>query len=136
MKLPIYRIWCYVQLNLAHMYKSYDYHKMFAYLSTPAFCAAVKVKHILHAASFKKMRKKWTAFQAPRERHGRDQYPGSTAAQAQSVVDSTLEIIDISGVQDSPSREANVGVVESSSPHAFPRNSHVRVAVGPNPIGS
>jgi len=44
-----------VRLNLAHMYKSYDCHKMFAYLSTPAFCEAVKVKHILHAASLQKM---------------------------------------------------------------------------------
>ena len=109
-----------VRLNLAHMYKSYDYHKMFAYLSTPAFCKAVKVKHILHAASLKKMRKRWTAFEAPRERHGREHYPGSTAAQAHSVVDSTLEIIDISGVQESPSRDANVGVPETSSAHGVP----------------
>ena len=123
-----------VRLNLAHMYKSYDYHKMFAYLSTPAFCEAVKVKHILHAASLQKMRKRWIAFEAPRERHGRDQYPGSTAAQAQSVVDSTLEIIDISGVQDSPSREANVGAAVSSSPRGIPPSSPV--GLGSNPLGS
>jgi len=121
-----------VRLNLAHMYKSYDYHKMFAYLTTPEFCAAVKVKHILHAASLKKMRKRWTAFEVPPGRHGRDQ----TAAQAQSVVDSTLEIIDISGVHDSPSREPNVGAAESSSPHAVPRNSPVQVGVAQNPVGS
>jgi hypothetical protein len=57
-----------VRLNLAHMYKSYDYHKMFAYLSTPTFCEAVKVKHILHAASFQKMRKRWRTFEAPKHR--------------------------------------------------------------------
>jgi hypothetical protein len=51
-------------------------------------------------------------------------------------VDSTLEIIDISGVHDSPSREPNVGAAESSSPHAVPRNSHVQVAVGQNLVGS
>ena len=125
-----------VRLNLAHMYKSYDYHKMFAYLSTPAFCEAVKVKHILHAASLQKMRKRWMVFEVPRERHGRDQYPRSTAAQAQSVVDSTLEIIDISGVHDSPSRESNVGAAESSSPRGFPPSSHVGVGLGSNPPGS
>ena len=47
-----------VRLNLAHLYKSYDYHKMFAYLSTPAFCEALKVKHILYAVALKKMRKR------------------------------------------------------------------------------
>lgn len=122
-----------VRLNLAHMYKSYDYHKVFAYLSTPAFCEAVKVKHILHAASLKKMRKRWTAFEAPRERNGRGQYPGSTAAQAQSVVDSTLEIIDISGVQDSPRREVHVGAAGSSSPPGFLPSSPVRPAQEANP---
>jgi hypothetical protein len=44
-----------VRLNLAHMYKSYEYHKMFAYLSTLGFCEAVKVKHILHATSLQKI---------------------------------------------------------------------------------
>jgi hypothetical protein len=122
-----------VRLNLAHMYKSYDYHKMFAYLSTPAFCEAVKVKHILHAASLKKMRKRWTAFDAPPERHGRDHYQGSTAAQARSVVDSTLEIIDISGVQESPSRDANVGAAETSSAHGVPPNPP---ATNPHPQGT
>ena len=87
-----------VRLNLAHMYKSYDYHNMFAYLCTPAFCEAVKVKHILHAALLQKMRKRWKAFETRRERNGQDQYPGSTTTQAQSVVDSTVEIIEVSGV--------------------------------------
>jgi hypothetical protein len=123
-----------VRLNLAHMYKSYDYHKMFAYLSTPAFCQAVKVKHILHAASLKKMRKRWTAFDVPPPRHGREHHPGSSAAQAQSVVDSTLEIIDISGVQESPSREANVGAAESSSPRRLQASSPVRVDQGPQDL--
>ena len=90
-----------VRLNLAHMYKSYDYHKMFAYLSTPAFCEAVKVKHILHAASLQKMRKRWKAFEVPKHREGRGQFQGSLATQADSVVDSTLEIIDISEVPES-----------------------------------
>jgi hypothetical protein len=102
-----------VRLNLAHMYKSYDYHKMFAYLSTPAFCEAVKVKHILHVASLKKMRKRWKAFEAPQKRQGRGQFQGSTGAQAESVVDSTLEIIDMSGVQESPNREVHVGAAKS-----------------------
>ena len=91
-----------VQLNLAHLYKSYDHHKMFAYLSTPAFCEAVKVKHVLHAASLKKMRKRWIEFEAPKHREGRGQFPGSSAAQAGNVVDSTLEIIDVSGQPESP----------------------------------
>jgi hypothetical protein len=117
-----------VRLNLAHMYKSYDYHKMFAYLSTPAFCEAVKVKHILHVASLKKMRKRWKAFEAPQERQGRGQFQGSTGAQAESVVDSTLEIIDMSGVQESPSREVHVGAAKSSSPHG----RHARSPVCPN----
>ena len=106
-----------VRLNLAFLYKSYDYHKMFAYLSTPAFCETVKVKHVLHAASLKKMRKRWTAFESPKRREGRGQNPGSSAAQAGSVVDSTLEIIDMSELPESPRREVHVGVVESSSPH-------------------
>ena len=125
-----------VRLNLAHMFKSYDYHKMFAYLSTPTFCEAVKVKHILHAASLKKMRKRWTSFEAPRERHGRDHYPGSSAAQAQSVVDSTLEIIDVSGVQESPSREVNVGGAESSSPRLQALQSPVRDEHAAQPLVS
>ena len=120
-----------VRLNLAHMYKSYDYHKMFAYLTTPAFCAAVKVKHILHAASLKKMRKRWKAFEAPSERQGR----GSTAVQAGSVVESTLEIIDISGVQESPSREVHVGAAESSSPRGHQVTSPVRADNAANPPG-
>jgi hypothetical protein len=45
-----------------------------------------------------------------------------------------LEIIDISGVQESPSREANVGVVESSSPHRFQPSSPVRVDQGPQDL--
>ena len=121
-----------VRLNLAHMYKSYDYHKMFAFLSTPAFCDAVKVKHILHAASLQKMRKRWRAFEAPRERQGRSQYSGSMAAQAQSVVDSTLEIIDVSGVQESPSRDVHVGAAKSSSPHGLPPSSPPHVEQGSN----
>ena len=44
-----------VRLNLTHMYKSYDYHKIFFYFSTSAFCEAIKVEHILHAASLQKM---------------------------------------------------------------------------------
>ena len=64
-----------MQLNLTHMYKSYDYHKMFAYLFIPTFCKAVKVKHILHAALLQKIRKRWKAFKALREHHRRDQYP-------------------------------------------------------------
>jgi hypothetical protein len=75
------------------------------------------VKHILHAASLKKMRKRWTTFEAPRHREGRGQLAGSSAAQAGSVVDSTLEIIDISGVPESPSREVHVASAQSSSPH-------------------
>ena len=106
-----------VRLNLAHLYRSYDYHKMFAYLSTPAFCAAVKVKHVLHAASLKKMRKRWIEFEAPKHREGRGQFPGSSAAQAGSVVESTLEIIDVSGAPESPRREVHAAVAESSSPH-------------------
>ncbi len=106
-----------VRLNLAHLYRSYDYHKMFAYLSTPAFCAAVKVKHVLHAASLKKMRKRWIEFEAPRHREGRGQFPGSSSAQAGSVVESTLEIIDVSGVPESPRREVHAAAAESSSPH-------------------
>ena len=47
-----------VRLNMAHMYKSYDYHKMFIYLSNPVFCEAVKVKHILYAASLQKIEKR------------------------------------------------------------------------------
>ena len=122
-----------VRLNLAHMYRSYDYHKMFAYLSTPAFCQAVKVKHILHAASLKKMRKRWKTFES-RERHGRGQFQGSTGAQAESVVDSTLEIIDISGVQESPSREVHVGATESSSPRGRHDESTVRPDHAANPL--
>ena len=57
------------------------------------------------------------------------------AAQAQSVVDSTLEIIDISGVHESPSREANVGVHEFSSPHGFPPSFLMRVHDGAQPPG-
>ena len=106
-----------VRLNLAHMYKSYDYHKMFAYLSTPAFCEAVKVKHVLHVASLKKMRKRWTAFESPKRREGRGQNPGSLVAQAGSVVDSTLEIIDMSGLPESPRREVHFRAAESSSPY-------------------
>ena len=106
-----------VRLNLAHLYKSYDWHKMFAYLSTPAFCEAVKVKHILHAASLKKMRKRWSMFDSPKQHEGRRQFPGSSAAQAGSVVDSTLEIIDMDLVPESPRREVHVGAAESSSPH-------------------
>ena len=105
-----------VRLNLAHLYKSYDYHKMFAYLSTPAFCEAVKVKHVLHAASLKKMRKRWTAFEAPKHRGGRGQFPGSSAAQAGSVVESTMEIIDVSEVPDSPRRVVHVGPVAEGQP--------------------
>ena len=48
---------------------------MFAYLSTSAFCEAIKVKHILHVASLQKMQKRWTTFEAPQERYGRDQWP-------------------------------------------------------------
>ena len=55
-----------VRLNLAHLYKSYDYHKMFAYLSTPTFCEALKVKHSLHAASLKTTRKRWMGFKIPK----------------------------------------------------------------------
>ena len=106
-----------VRLNLAHLYKSYDYHKMFAYLSTPAFCAAVKVKHILHVASLKKMRKRWIEFEALKHREGRGQFPGSSSAQAGSVVEYTLEIIDVNGVPKSPRREIHVAAAESSSPH-------------------
>jgi hypothetical protein len=106
-----------VRLNLAHLYKSYDWHKMFAYLSTPAFCEAVKVKHVLHAASLKKMRKRWSMFDSPKQREGRRQFPGSSAAQGGSVVDSTLEIIDMDLVPESPRREVHVGAAESSSPH-------------------
>lgn len=115
-----------VCLNLSNMYKSYDYHKMFAYLSTPAFCAAVKVKHILHVASLKKMRKRWTFFDAPPERLGRGQGQGAAAGQAQSVVDSTLEVIDISGAQESPVREVHVGAAGSSSPRDHRASSPVR----------
>ena len=43
-----------VRLNLIHMYKSYDYHKMFVYLSTPTFCEAVKIKHIFILVYYKK----------------------------------------------------------------------------------
>jgi hypothetical protein len=118
-----------VRLNLAHMYKSYDYHKMFANLSTPTFCEVVKVKHILHAASLQKMRKRWKAFETPSERQGRGQFQGSTAAQVGSVVDSTLEIIDISGVQESCSREVHVGAVKSSSL----RGHHVTSPIRPGP---
>ena len=106
-----------VRLNLAHMYKLYDYHKMFAYLSTPTFCKAVKVKHILRAASLQKMRKRWTVFEAPTHREERGQFQGSSIAQADSVVDSTLKIIDISGVPESPRSEVHVAAAESSSPH-------------------
>ena len=106
-----------VRLNLAKLYSSYDYHRMFAYLSTPAFCLAVKVKHVLHAASLKKMRKRWIEFEAPRYREGRGHFPGSEAAQAGSVVDSTLEIIDVSGMPESPRRVVQAGAAESSSPH-------------------
>ena len=42
---------------------------------------------------------------------------GSSAIQTSSVVDSTLEIIDISVVPDSLRREIHVAVAESSSPH-------------------
>ena len=80
-----------------------------------------------HAASLQKMRKKWKAFEAPRECHGRDQYPGSMAAQTRSIVVSTVEIIDVSGVQESPSRDVHVGAVESSNPHGFPPTSPPRV---------
>ena len=48
-------------------------------------------------------------------------------------MDSTLEIIDISGVQEFPSREVHVGAVESSSPHGFPAKSHVRLEHSANP---
>ena len=57
-----------VQLNLTHMYKSYDYHKMLVYFSTPTFCEVVKVKYILDVASLQKMRKRWITFKAPKER--------------------------------------------------------------------
>ena len=106
-----------VRLNLAHLYQSYDYHKMFAYLSTLAFCEAVKVKHVFHAASLKKMRKRWIMFEAPKAREGRGQFPGSLAAQAGNVVDSTLEIINMDLMPESPRREVHVGAAESSSPY-------------------
>ena len=108
-----------VRLHLAHLYKSYDYHKMFAYLSTPAFCEAVKVKHVLHAASLKKMRKRWVEFEAPKHRAGRGQFPGSSSAQAGSVVDSTLEIIDVSGQPESP----RIALTQQAS-DAIPSTSH------------
>ena len=106
-----------VRLNFAQLYKSYDYHKMFAYLFTPAFCATVKVKHVLHAASLKKMRKRLTMFEAPKYRERRGHFQVSLAAQAGSVVDSTLEIIDMNLVPESPRREVHVRVAEVSNPH-------------------
>ena len=128
-----------VRLNLAKLYSSYDYHRMFAYLSTPAFCLAVKVKHVLHAASLKKMRKRWTMFEAPKYREGRGHFPRSSAAQAGNVVDSTLEIIDVSGVPQSPRRVVHVGAAESSSPHVgrvveVQLSSSERVIYTPLPI--
>ena len=60
---------------------------------------------------------------------------GSMTAQAESVVDSILEIIDISGVQESPSREVYVRDVESSSPHGLPTSSLVRLEHAVSPPG-
>lgn len=61
------------------------------------------------------MRKRWTQFEIPKERPPRGQ--ASTTLQAESVVDSTLEIIDVSGGEESPRREVHVAAAESSSPH-------------------
>ena len=62
-----------VRLNLTQIYKSYDYNKMFVYLSTPMFCKTVKVNYILHAASLQKMQKRWKSFEAPKKYQGRGQ---------------------------------------------------------------
>ena len=130
-----------VRLNLAHLYKSYDYHKMFAYLSTLAFCEVVKVKHILHAPSLKKMRKRCIEFEALKHREGRGCFPGSLAAQADNVVDSTLEVIDISGVHESPRKEVHVGATKTSSPHvgriadSLPTPAGGRASRRPPPAG-
>ena len=105
-----------VRVNLTYMYKSYDYQKMFAYLSTPTFCEAVKVKHILHTASLLKIKKRLTAFEAPKEHQGRDQFQGFMTMQVDSIEDSILEIIDISGVLETSKNEVHVAVIESSSP--------------------
>lgn len=83
-----------IRLNMAHMYKC-DYYKMFVYISTPTFCETVKVKHIFHAASTQKTRRRWKFFGARKERQGRGRFQGSAAPQVESVVNSTLEIIDI-----------------------------------------
>jgi hypothetical protein len=70
-----------------------------------------------HTVSLQKMRKRRKSFEAPKERQGRGEFQGSSAVQADSVVDSTLEIIDISGVPKSARSEVHVAAAESSSPH-------------------